>query len=189
MNKNCKVHPKTLHKINNKLNSNQINNSGNMNMNNGTINNNTYILSFGDENLMETFSKKEKLNVLKHKFNCLPYLVEYTHFNEKYPQFKNILITNTQNDLAYKYDSDKKQFIAVTKADLLEDIVDKRICDIDSFYNELEDEIDVKLKAILDKFMEKIENEPEYRDDKKKDIKLIIYNNRNKVSKDKEIEI
>lgn len=58
-----------------------------MNMNNGTINNNTYILSFGDENLMDTFSKKEKLNVLKHKFNCLPYLVEYTHFNEKYPQF------------------------------------------------------------------------------------------------------
>lgn len=65
------------------------------------INNNTYILSFGDENLMETFSKKEKLNMLKYKFNCLPYLVEYTYFNEKYPQFKNILITNTQNDLAY----------------------------------------------------------------------------------------
>jgi hypothetical protein len=58
---------------------------------------------------------------------------------------------------------------------LLEDIVDKRICDIDSFYNELEDEIDVKLKDILDNFMKKIESDPEYIDLKKKDIKLIIY--------------
>ncbi len=72
---------------------------------------------------------------------------------------------------------------------MLEDIVDKRICDIDSFYNELEDEIDVKLKDILDSFMKKIESDPEYIDLKKKDIKLIIYNNRNKVSKDKELEV
>jgi hypothetical protein len=80
-----------------------------------------------------------------------PQLVEYAHFNDKYPQFKNILITNTQNNLAYKYDIKKKQFVAINKDDLLEDIVDARMCDINSFYEELEEELDTKTKEILDK--------------------------------------
>ncbi len=178
INKNCKVHPKTLQKINKQLNGdNNI-----INENNGTINN-TFIIGLGHENLPEIFSKKEKINVLKNRFNSLPFLVEYTHFNNKYPQFKNILITNTQNNLAYKYDNKKKQFIAVDKNELLEDIVDERMCDINSFYEELETDLDDKTREILEKAKDKIDNDPEFRELKKKDIKLIIYNNRSKVSK------
>ena len=135
INKNCKVHPKTLQKINKQLNGDH----NIINENNGTINNNTFnIIALGHENLSEVFSKKEKMAILKNKFYCLPELVEYTHFNDKYPQFKNILITNTQNTLAYKFDTKKKQFIAVNKDELLDDIVDERMCDINSFYEELE---------------------------------------------------
>ncbi len=162
----------------------QLNGDNNIiNENNGTINNNTFIIALGHENLQETFSKKEKINVLKNRFNSLPFLVEYTHFNSKYPQFKNILITNTQNNLAYRYDSKKKQFIAVNKNELLEDIVDERMCDINSFYEELETDLDEKTKEILDKVKDKIDNDPEFRELQKKDIKLIIYNNRSKVTK------
>ncbi len=178
INKNCKVHPKTLQKINKQLNGDH----NTINENNGTINN-TFIIALGHENLQETFSKKEKINVLKNRFNSLPFLVEYTHFNNKYPQFKNILITNTQNNLAYRYDSKKKQFIAVDKNELLEDIVDERMCDINSFYDELETDLDEKTKDILDKVKDKIDNDPDFRELQKKDIKLIIYNNRSKVSK------
>ena len=113
-----------------------------------------------------------------------PELVEYTHFNDKYPQFKNILITNTQNTLAYKFDTKKKQFIAVNKDELLDDIVDERMCDINSFYEELENNLDDKTKEIIEKVKDKIENDPAYKELKKKDIKLIIYNNRKKVIKD-----
>jgi len=180
INKNCKVHPKTLQKINKQLNGDH----NIINENNGTINNNTFIIALGRENLPEIFSKKEKINVLKNRFNSLPFLVEYTHFNSKYPQFKNILITNTQNNLAYKYDNKKKQFLAVNKNELLEDIVDERMCDINSFYEELGTDLDEKTKEILDKVKDKIDNDPEFRELKKKDIKLIIYNNRSKVSKE-----
>ncbi len=127
--------------------------------------------------------------ILKYKYCSLPQLVEYTHFNDKYPQFKNILITNTQNRLAYKYDIRKKQFIAVDKDELLEDIVDERMCDINSFYEELEGELDTKTKDILDKVKDKIENDPAYKELKKQDIKLIIYNNRKKVTKETVNEI
>jgi hypothetical protein len=139
--------------------------------------------------------------ILKYRFCSLPHLVEYTHFNDKYPgeatrlltllkdapQFKNILITNTQNNLAYKYDTKKKQFIAINKDELLDDIVDARMCDINSFYDELENELDDKTKEIIEKVKDKIENDPAYREIKKKDIKLIIYNNRNKINKQIEV--
>jgi len=113
--------------------------------------------------------------ILKNRFYCLPDLVEYTHFNDKYlgserttrlltllkgaPQFKNILITNTQNTLAYKYDSMKKQFLAVNKDELLDDIVDERMCDINSFYDELENDLDEKTKEIIEKVKDKIKND------------------------------
>jgi hypothetical protein len=182
INKNCKVHPKTLQKINKQLNGD---NNGIINENNITNNNITYnIIGFGHENLSDVFSKKEKLNILKHKYCSLPYLVEYAHFNDKYPQLKNILITNTQNNLAYKYDIKKKQFIAINKDELLEDIVDARMCDISLFYEELEDELDAKTKDILDKVKEKIDSDPAYKELKKQDIKLILYNNRKKVIKE-----
>jgi hypothetical protein len=174
MNKKCKVHPKTLQKINKQLNCN------NMVKNNITYN----IVGLGHENLDQVFSRKEKMAILKNRFYCLPELVEYTHFNDKYPQFKNILITNTQNTLAYKYDTKKNQFMAINKDELLDDIVDARICDITSFYEELENSLDEKTKEIIQKVIDKIENDPAYRELKKKDIKLIIYNNRKKVVKD-----
>ena len=124
------------------------------------------------------------MKILKYRFNSLPQLVEYAHFNDKYPQFKNILITNTQNKLAYRYDIKKKQFIAVNKDDLLEDIIDSRMCDINSFYEELEEVLDTKTKEILDKVKDKIDNDPVYKELRKQDIKLIIYNNRKKVTKE-----
>jgi len=176
MNKKCKVHPKTLQKINKQLNcNNMIKNTNNITYN---------IVGLGHENLDQVFTRKEKMAILKNRFYCLPELVEYTHFNDKYPQFKNILITNTQNTLAYKYDTKKNQFMAINKDELLDDIVDARICDITSFYEELENALDEKTKDIIQKVIDKIENDPAYRELKKKDIKLIIYNNRKKVVKD-----
>jgi hypothetical protein len=185
LNKNCKVHPKTLQKINKQLNNNTINNVNNVT---NTINNTYNIIGLGHENLSNIFTKKEKMNILKSRYCSLPQIIEYTHFNDKYPQFKNILITNTQNNLAYKYDTQKKQFVAINKDELLEDIVDIRMCDINLFYEELENELDEKTKDILDKVKDKIENDPAYKEIKKKDIKLIMYNNRKKISKEKNLK-
>jgi ATP-dependent protease HslVU (ClpYQ) peptidase subunit len=61
-------------------------------------------------------------------------------------------------------------------------------CDISSFYEELENDLDQKTKEIIEKVIDKIENDAAYKELKKKDIKLIIYNNRKKVIKDKLLE-
>ena len=99
------------------------------------------------------------------------------------------MITNMQNNIAYKYDHKQNQFVAIDKNELLNDIVDTRVADIEAFYDELENELDDKTKKIIDKVLDKFENNPEYKEEKKKEIKLIIYNNKNKVSKDLEIII
>lgn len=178
INKNCKTHPKTLQKINNQLNSTV----------NNTINYN--IVSLGHERLYDVLSKKEKINILNQRYMCLDHIIEYIHFNEKFPQFRNILITNTQNNIAYKFDKLSNKFIAISKDDLLENIVSERMDDITEFYEQLIDDLDDKTKNIINSFITKMDNE-NYRSDKKKDIKLIVYNNRNKVSKEviKDLEV
>ena len=88
---------------------------------------------------------------------------------------------NTQNNLAYKYDIKKKQFIAINKDELLEDIVDARMCDISSLSKKSLDFLD---NLAEEKVKEKIDSDPAYKELKKQDIKLILYNNRKKVIKE-----
>jgi len=173
MNKQCKVHPKTLQKINNTLN----NNCNNTNIIN--------IVQLGNENLENVFSKNKQIEILKQKYGCLPYLIRETHLNDKYPQFKNILITNLQNNIAYKYDKISKNFIAVDKSELLNEVVGARMDDIESFFESNTDVLDAKTKDCVEKFISKMDSrEGAYYEDKMKDVKLMIYNNRDKVSKE-----
>ena len=170
--KSLKIHPKTLQKINNQLN----------NTNNGTINNIT-IIPLGKENLSELLTEKEKLNVLSTYGNCVTELVKLVHVSDKdkYKPYKNIYITNLQNNIAYKYDDKKKKFIAVTKSELLETIINNRIGDIEEFYHDYKDKITPFTSKQIDSFLKKIDNEKEYKDVKKDDIKLAIYNGREEI--------
>jgi hypothetical protein len=174
MNKQCKVHPKTLQKINNTLN-----NSCN------TTNNIINIVQLGNENLENVFSKNKQIEILKQRYGCLPYLIREAHLNDKYPQFKNILITNLQNNIAYKYDKTTKNFIAVDKSELLNEVVGARMDDIESFFESNTDVLDEKTKNCVEQFISKMDSrDGTYYDDKMKDVKLMIYNNRDKVSKE-----
>ena len=164
MNKNCKIHYKTLQKINTQ---NNIQNQQNIN-----------IIGFNKENLLELFSDKEKLNILKKKYDSLNYFIEYAHFNNKYPQLKNIKITNMKDNIAYKYDDSKNKFIATTKDDLINDLVISRMTDIDEFQTEIYDKLNDKEQKIIKNMLDEFYNDEDmYKEKKKEDIKFIIYNN------------
>lgn len=83
---------------------------------------------------------EEQIELLNTGNMCLETLVEKAHFNHKYPQFKNILITNLQNNLAYKYNAITNNFDVVTKKELLEDIISERMYDIEEFFNNYKDD-------------------------------------------------
>lgn len=193
MNKKCKIHPNTLKKIcrdngimidNSNINSHNTNNITNNTVNNNTIN----IIGFGFEgmDIDKTLTKKEKIKILKYGGSSLYKFVEYIHFNDKYPQYQNIAITNLNNPYAYKYDSRKQKFIACLKDELLDELIDTRILDIDEFYNIYGNKIDDNKKKAIENLingktiieMNEDEETERYQYIKKK-LKILIYNSKN----------
>jgi hypothetical protein len=184
----CKIHPKTLQKINNQL----IN--SNNNINNGTINNNTInIVKFGSEDLNKVLSQSEILKILNRKMCSLEESIKTIHFNDKRPEFKNIYITNLKDKYAYIYNGSK--FIAVLKADILEELVDIHFENIEYSADEYKHKLQPKTIEVLEKFIEKMNNEedefidqehklsyPNFKNFNINKIKLMIYNESDKKS-------
>jgi len=170
--KALKIHPKTLNKINNQLN------------NHGTINNIT-IIQLGSENLSNVLNDKQKKFILDRQAMSLNHLVDLIHVSGKYKKFQNVYITNLQSTFAYRFDEKLNKFIAVNKNELLTDIVDSRMYDIQKFYQEIYPELEPKKAAQIKKFIDRMGNEEdELKDIKKEEIKLILYNNREKIITD-----
>jgi len=167
--KALKIHPKTLNKINNQLN------------NNGTINNIT-IIQLGHENLSDVLSEKQKKFILDRQAMSINHLVDLIHVSGKYKKFQNVYITNLQSTFAYKFDEKLNKFIAVNKNELLTDIVDSRMYDIQKFYDDIYPELEPKKAEQIKKFIDRMGNEEdELKHIKKEEIKLILYNNREKI--------
>lgn len=167
--KSMKIHPKTLQKINNQLNMN----------NNGVINNN-FIIQLGYEDFNKVLSENEKIGLLNKHSNSVIEMVKMVHVNpnNKYKQYKSMYITNLQNNVAYKYDDTCKKFIAVSKIDLLDSIIDNRIADTCKDYK---DKITPFTSNNIQNFLEKISNEKDYKDVKKEELKFAIYNGREEI--------
>ena len=160
--KNCKMHPKTLQKINNQLNNCNITN----------IN----IVQLGKEDIINNLNKKEKINILNKCYGSFNKLIEQVHFNDKYPQFKNIAITNLKDDYAYKYDDIENKFIACKKEELLDDLMDNRIIDLEEILNENIESINNVKVSKLKNLIIKLYDKDIFYDNNKSNIKLMIYN-------------
>ena len=190
MNEKCKMHYKTLNKINNNL---RINNGNQINKNNCIeyINNvhnqnkiNVNIIELGKENIFDVLSERERLNILKHRYGSIEKLIQHVHFNDKYPQFQNIIVTNINNNIAYKYDKQSNQFQAIEKSRLLETIFDSRSSDVESFYEVDRNKLLERDKNALDQLLDLIhKDDKQAKAEKYKKIKIIAHNNLSKILK------
>ena len=169
LNKQLKIHHKTFEKMKNSLNNNIINSTINNN-------NNINIVELGNENLSNIISNQNQIKILNKKFMSLQTLVKLVHCSDKYKQFHNCIITNLHSNTASKFDEKSGKFITVDKNKLLNDIIEYRKMDIEEFYDNNMDELDNKTKNYLEKFFSSMEKNKEYYDKYKKDIKLMLYN-------------
>jgi hypothetical protein len=166
---------------NNITNNNTINNNQNINQN---ININ--IVPLGHENLSDILSTKEQMYILNKKLQCLDYLVEYIHLNDKYPQFKNLLVKDLKSNKALTYSEDKDEFITIKKSDLMDTLIETRLNDIEYFYSNNETKLKPLTKNIIENFINKVCNEFEnpkskFMKDKKEDLEILLYNERSKI--------
>lgn len=111
----------------------------------------------------------------------------------------NIIITNLKDNFVYKYDENKGYFVTTTKNEVFNDLVSYRITDIEEIYDELSsaNKIDSKTKELIQKFLDRIQNENKpftdenedikylnYKSYKVNNIKILLYNNQDKITKD-----
>ena len=200
-----KIGPKTFRALNKILiersgnntmtNSNVI--SNNSNCNTQIIHHNYYpnITSIGHENITLALTPADKMQIIDSKRNSLEKIVELVHCGS-HNEFKNIIITNLKDKFAHKYDSKKGFFTAVDKSVLLDELVACRLMDIEAIYDELSsaNKIDKRTKEIIQKFIDQLESGEAYMDDtvryanfkayKTNSIKILLYNNQDKISKD-----
>jgi len=144
---------------------------------------------------------KEKKQIINSRLNAIEKIVEIAHCGE-YHQFKNIVITNLHDNFAYRYDSEKGYFVTGEKQKVLTDLFDNRKEDIEEIYHELENanKIDSRTKQIIQNFLDNCSNElpyldendtkfPNYKMCKINNVKILLYNNQDKITKDIELMI
>ena len=196
INKNAKIHPKTLQKINKNLinNSQSTNNSNNTinnnsnNTTNNTINNtiNNTFVKFGEIKYSKILSEKAILNILNKPFMSLEESIQSIHFNKDHPEYHNIYITNMKDNLAYIFDG--KTFISVRKNDIIDELIELHKEEIETTFEEYKDKMSELRIRRLNVFLELINNEGKFTDIHNKvyssykaykisDITRFIYNN------------
>uniref|UniRef100_A0A6C0EES1 C2H2-type domain-containing protein n=1 Tax=viral metagenome TaxID=1070528 RepID=A0A6C0EES1_9ZZZZ len=129
--KEAKIHPKTLQKINKQLINNTTNNISNTN--NGTIINNTYV-KFGNEQLSSLLSKNDMLKIINKQCLCIEESIKSVHFNKNLPEYNNIFITNMKDTIAYIFDGSK--FILTSKDEVINDLYNSHLENIEQFLEE-----------------------------------------------------
>lgn len=188
----------------NKQLNNGIMNNGEMNdslNDNSTINNNnsttnvTNVINIGkiemlgNEDLINTLSQKEQKKILNQRYNSLKYIVEHVHFNEDYPQFQNISISDLKSPYGEKYDEKYEDFISLKKSDLLDEVIENRLSDIDEFLATNKEYIAKNTKNKIIKFVKKMsesfDEDSKAIKETRKELEVICYNNRHIVNKRK----
>ena len=128
--KDAKIHPKTLQKINKQL----INNGT---INNGTINNiNNTFVKFGNEQLSSLLTHNDMLKIINKNCLCIEESIKSVHFNKKLPEYNNIFITNMKDTIAYIFDGSK--FILTTKDEVINDLYNSHLENIEQFLEDVE---------------------------------------------------
>jgi hypothetical protein len=185
-----KMHPKTLQKINKQMNNITNNNNSHNNNNNDYSVHNTYI-AFPNLDYTKIFTSSQIKGILNKQYMSLEESIKQVHFNENLPEYSNIFITNMRDDLAYVFNG--KEFVAVKKNTMLNELVDVHTIEINLSLEKYRKKLDLSVIDILEKFLNKLNDQytkkidydtdktyPNYKAYKIDHIKLMIYNESDK---------
>ena len=86
------------------------------------------------------------------------------------------------NNIGYIYSDKEKQFITITKDELLFKLINLRMSDIFGFYETHLDKLSEYQNKTIQTFMDKMECNKIFSDKRTKEIKLFIYNNRDRIT-------
>ena len=175
-------------KINNiNINNGKIENNviTNKNTQNNIVNNynNIKLIAFGEEDL-SYISDEVCKKILNKGFQSVPNLVQFVHFNKNKPEHHNVYISNMRDNYVMIYDGDKWKLS--DRSEILDQLLeDKRFYLVEKFEELVEslNHITIrKFKRFLDQ-----QDDDEIANNIKKEIRLILYNNKDLPEKTKKL--
>jgi len=155
----------------------------NTTINNPTINNNLTINinSFGKESL-DHITEADYKKYLNGFFKGFLNLIEKIHFDENAPENHNVCLTNMRSK--YAYVCENNNWVLKDKEDIINKLINKKYDLLNDKFEEFEENNKLSNK-ILDNFKEFQENynDAEAQKNTKENVKLMLYNNREKIEK------
>jgi hypothetical protein len=163
------------------------------NINNGTINNTINIVNHGKEDISK-LTKEEIKDILNAGYNCVVKCIEYIHFNERLPEYQNIIYTDKKASNCYIIED--KKWIVVSTESTIDELIDKHIDNVTEMKDDNPELFESPIKKkYLDEFIddrnkyESYETEDRYpenwndkmKKDQQKKSKKMLNKNRNEV--------
>ena len=156
-------------------NSPQVNNTqNNDNSNNKTINN-IHINNYGEENL-EMLTDDFKKQCVRHPYFALIKIIEKIHFNDEYPENKNIRLLNKRDNKIQVKDNDKWNY--KNKSDAIRDAIDDSNDKLEQFYNEKSIHFRKLIRLSCKEIIKNVqESDKDFLHDLYREMNLILFNN------------
>lgn len=156
----------------------------NITINNPTINNNTQnniivINSFGKEDLSH-ITEADYKKYLNNYFPGFIKFIEKIHFDENMPSNHNLCITNIKSKYMYIYENNNWNL--TERNDIIDRLITNKYDNLIEKFDDLEEAGKISDKVIdnFTQFQHNYNNE-EAKKNTKKDVELMIYNNKNKI--------
>ena len=163
-----------FYKNNNKINNNNNNNSSNSNNNIiNNIKNNITINTFGEENL-DFLPKKYITDILQIPFYAITKLITDIHFNDKYPENKNIRIKNKTHKFLEIFNNNKWEL--QNKKQTIEDLIENIYYILNENYEKEYKNIPPKIQNIFNNFKQMYKNK-KTKEKIDESAELVILNN------------
>ena len=172
---------KQIIKLTKKLQINNINNTNNI-MNNNNIN--IQLNSYNKTDL-SLLNEQDYVECIKRCKNCVVKAIEKIHFNPNYPQNMNVCISNIKENYLLMYE-DGSWMLKDRNAELLRIYEDKE--DILNDWIEENKEEKPKVFQLFERYVNMKEDNDEFLKKLLKDVKIMMYNNRNKITCKEDIE-
>ncbi len=122
-------------------------------------NNNIQLAEFGFESIYDLDDEEIK-NLIKINDDPVKELIKYFHFNDKYPQYQNIRVSNMRSSHVQVYDGNK--WISMKNNDFTFDIYDcciSNITDLNNYINKNNKKKNNHFTNAIDKFKNRKDNE------------------------------
>lgn len=157
----------------NSVNDNSVNNDNTVS---NKVSNTIKINNFGEENL-SMLSDKFMKNMIQLPFTAIPKKIKRIHFNDKYPENKNIRLLNKKDNKLQVLKNNKWTY--VKKKETIQQLIDDKNYILDDFYENNKDQFDKKFQKRFEKFRDKVDDfDKNLLREMYDDIELILFNNK-----------